>query len=102
LTKARGLRDGQYSAELHHNTHLSVGVPGTVAGLHLAWKEQGKLSWKRLVDPAVALARDGFAVSEGLARSLRTQPDQTDRASAGLPIRLVGACFSSRSMKSVT
>jgi gamma-glutamyltranspeptidase/glutathione hydrolase len=64
------LKDGKYSAEVHHNSHLAVGVPGTVAGLHLAWKEQGKLPWKRLVDPAVALARDGFPVTEGLARSL--------------------------------
>src|SRR6185436_16222847 len=64
------MKDGQYSAELHHNSYLAVGVPGTVAGLHLAWKEQGKLPWKRLVEPAVALARDGFAVSDGLARSL--------------------------------
>ena len=46
-------------------------MPGTVAGLHLAWKEQGKLPWKRLVDPAIALARDGFPVSEALARSLK-------------------------------
>src|SRR4029077_16763156 len=27
--------------------------------------------WKRLVEPAVALARDGFTVSENLARSLK-------------------------------
>ena len=66
------LKDGQYSAELHHNSHLAVGVPGTVAGLHLAWKEQGKLPWKRLVDPAVLLARDGFIVSDSLARSLKS------------------------------
>ena len=66
------LKDGQYSSELHHNSYLSVGVPGTVAGLHLAWKEHGKLPWKRLVDPAVALARDGFVVSDGLARSLKS------------------------------
>ena len=64
------LKDGQYSAELHHNSHLAVGVPGTVAGLHLAWKEHGRLPWRRLVEPAVALARDGFVVSDGLARSL--------------------------------
>ena len=64
------LEGGTYSSGLHHNTHISVGVPGTVAGLHLAWKEHGHLPWKRLVDPAVALARDGFPVSEGLARSL--------------------------------
>jgi gamma-glutamyltranspeptidase / glutathione hydrolase len=65
------LKDGKYSAELHHNGHLAVGVPGTVAGLNLAWKEHGKLPWPRLVEPAIALARDGFTVSENLARSLK-------------------------------
>jgi gamma-glutamyltranspeptidase / glutathione hydrolase len=65
------LKDGKYSSDLHHDSYLSVGVPGTVAGLHLAWKEHGKLPWKRLVEPAVALARDGFTVTEGLSRSLR-------------------------------
>jgi gamma-glutamyltranspeptidase/glutathione hydrolase len=64
------LKDGKYDAETHHNSYLSVGVPGTVAGLHLAWKENGKLPWKRLVEPAVTLARGGFAVTDGLARSL--------------------------------
>lgn len=68
------LEDGKpgskYSFDRHHLSYLSVGTPGTVAGLHMAWKEKGKLPWKRLVDPAVKLARDGFVVSPGLARSL--------------------------------
>src|SRR6476619_2277986 len=72
------MKDGKYSAEVHHNSHLAVGVPGTVAGLHLAWREQGKLPWKRLVDPAVALARDGFTVTEGLSRSLKNALRTTD------------------------
>ena len=67
------MKDGKYNSEMHHNSYLAVGVPGTVAGLHLAWKEQGKLPWKRLVTPAVALAGDGFMVSDGLARSLAGQ-----------------------------
>ena len=64
------LKDGEYDRERHHMSHLSVGVPGTVAGLHMAWKEQGSMPWKRLVEPAIALARDGFTVTDGLARSL--------------------------------
>ena len=64
------LRDGAYDPSLHHDSHLSVGVPGTVAGLHLAWRDHGSLPWRELVEPAVQLARDGFVVTEGLAQSL--------------------------------
>jgi gamma-glutamyltranspeptidase / glutathione hydrolase len=67
------LEDGEYSFQRHHLSHLSVGVPGTVAGLYLAWQEQGKLPWKGLVEPAVALARDGFVVSHELSRSLQDE-----------------------------
>jgi gamma-glutamyltranspeptidase/glutathione hydrolase len=65
------LKDGKYDPVRHHESHLAVGVPGTVAGLHMAWKEQGKLPWRRLVEPAVELAREGFVVTDVLARSLR-------------------------------
>lgn len=64
------LKDGKYDFDIHHNSHRSVGVPGTVAGLHLAWSKHGSRPWKELVAPAIALARDGFEVSHGLARSL--------------------------------
>lgn len=65
------LVNGRYDEERHHEGHLSVGVPGSVAGLHMAWKAHGKLPWKRLVEPAIHLAREGFMVTEGLSRSLR-------------------------------
>ena len=61
---------GEYDSERHHNSHIAVGVPGTVAGLHLAWSEEGTLPWRRLVQPAIDLARDGFVLSHGLASSL--------------------------------
>jgi gamma-glutamyltranspeptidase/glutathione hydrolase len=64
------LTNGKYDSTRHHDSYLSVGVPGTVAGLHLAWKERGTLPWTRLVEPAIALARDGFPLSESLAASL--------------------------------
>ncbi len=60
----------EYSSERHHRSHLSVGVPGTVAGLHLAWQDHGRLPWRRLVEPSIALARDGFTVTHALSASL--------------------------------
>jgi gamma-glutamyltranspeptidase/glutathione hydrolase len=69
------LVNGKYDAQLHHNSHRAVGVPGTVAGFHLAWKTLGSKPWKDLVMPAVALARDGFEISDALARSLERTLD---------------------------
>ena len=81
------MKDGKYDFDLHHNTHRSVGVPGTVAGLHLAWQKRGSKPWKDLVSPAVALARDGFEVTEGLSRSLAgmlVEPDDFKKYPATL------------------
>src|SRR6058998_1013396 len=42
--------------------HLSVAVPGSVAGLWEAHRKYGKLRWKDLVAPAIVLARDGHVL----------------------------------------
>ena len=64
---------GKIDRALTSHGYLAPGVPGTVRGLALAHQRFGKLPWKRLVDPAAALARDGFVMSESLARSLNAQ-----------------------------
>jgi gamma-glutamyltranspeptidase/glutathione hydrolase len=51
----------------------SVGVPGTVRGLELAHRDHGKLPWRVLFEPAIALAEGGFAVSPRLATLLREE-----------------------------
>ena len=78
------LKDGKYSSDLHHDSPLSVGVPGTVAGLHMAWTDNGRMPWKGLLQPAISLAREGFMVSDGLARSLREVLPEMKRYPASL------------------
>lgn len=78
------LENGEYSFERHHLSHRAVGVPGTVAGLHLAWEQRGSLPWERLVRPAVELAREGFPVSHGLAASLARVLDRMQKYPASV------------------
>jgi gamma-glutamyltranspeptidase/glutathione hydrolase len=46
---------------------LAVGVPGTVRGMQMAHQRFGSLPWRKLLTPAVRLARDGFTVHPKLA-----------------------------------
>ena len=62
---------GEYSRTTHHNSYKAVGVPGTVAGFWKAHRLYGTQEWRRLVSPAVALARDGFNISDRLAGGLQ-------------------------------
>lgn len=52
------------------NGAKAAGIPGTVAGLAAAHAKLGKLPWKDLVEPAVKLAREGFALDEVEAKDL--------------------------------
>ena len=44
----------------------SVGAPGVLRMLELAHKQHGKLPWKTLFEPAIALSENGFKVSQRL------------------------------------
>ncbi len=62
---------GNAVSERSRFTHLSVGVPGTVAGLTLALRKFGTLPLKQVMAPAIRLAMQGFEVPLPLARSLQ-------------------------------
>ena len=52
-----------------YGIHAS-GVPGSVAGMWLAHKKHGTVEWKKLVQPAVTLAEQGFIVPPKLAQGV--------------------------------
>ncbi len=52
------------------NGPKAAGIPGSVAGMAAAHKKLGKLSWREVVEPAIKLAKDGFALDEVGAKDL--------------------------------
>ncbi len=70
--------DGR-STNMQHRGFLSVGVPGTVAGLYLAHQRLGKLPWADLVAPSVKLARDGIPVTYALYSGFRSNQSFWDQ-----------------------
>lgn len=81
--------DGKVQGEANTRGWLAAGVPGTLAGLQLALTKHGTRSFRQAVQPALRLARDGFAVSKSLADSTRAARAQLakDPASARLLLR---------------
>ena len=68
---------GEADPRKSRDSALGVGVPGTVAGLALAHEKygSGRFTLAQLIEPAIRLAREGFAVEDDLADSLpRAQP----------------------------
>lgn len=55
---------------------LAVGVPGTLRMLEAAHRAGGRLPWGALFAPAIALAEQGFPVSEKLARQAAADRDR--------------------------
>jgi gamma-glutamyltranspeptidase/glutathione hydrolase len=49
---------------------LAAGVPGSVAGMVEAHQKYGKLKWAELLTPAIALARNGFKISDRQSNEL--------------------------------
>lgn len=64
--------DGKPDTAKSRDSALGVGVPGTVAGLSLALEKygSGQFTLAQLLEPAIALARDGFVVSDDIADTL--------------------------------
>ncbi|MDB5089134.1 MAG: gamma-glutamyltransferase [Mucilaginibacter sp.] len=64
-------------------THQASGVPGSVDGMAEAHHKYGKLKWAELVQPAIDLAHNGFAISKKLAGSLNWGSTQFKKLNPG-------------------
>jgi gamma-glutamyltranspeptidase / glutathione hydrolase len=54
--------------------YRASGIPGTIAGLEMAFKKygSGKVSWRELVEPARLLAQNGYVLSFRLANLFKS------------------------------
>jgi gamma-glutamyltranspeptidase / glutathione hydrolase len=70
--------DGKPDIARSRDSALGIAVPGTVAGLTLALEKygSGKFTLAELLQPAIALARDGFVVTDDVTD---TMPEERER-----------------------
>ncbi|OMJ14867.1 Gamma-glutamyltranspeptidase 1 [Smittium culicis] len=60
-------------------TGLSSGVPGELRGFQLAHKRYGRLSWKRLFEPTIILAKNGYKIGKDLGKALSIREKRLKR-----------------------
>ncbi|MBI3857255.1 MAG: gamma-glutamyltransferase [Planctomycetes bacterium] len=83
---------GEVVPGLSLDTAKAAGVPGTVAGMWLAHRKFGSLPWKRLLEPAIRLAEEGWVLDRwsagGFARERRNNfHDYFHGAAGGLLVQ---------------
>ena len=62
--------DGSVNKKRAREGILSIGVPGTVYGMWEVHKKFGSISWKKLIEPAIKLAEEGFIMSPFMVDAL--------------------------------
>jgi gamma-glutamyltranspeptidase/glutathione hydrolase len=67
------------------NGHFASGVPGTIAGLFASAK-YGKLSFNKLIQPAIDLAQKGFVLTEDEASSLNSIQNDLKQYNTARPV----------------
>lgn len=67
-------------------SHLSVGVPGTVAGMIMVLEKYGTISLERALKPAIELASQGYPVTESFRISLEFARRSMQASTASMEI----------------
>ena len=63
-------KNGEVIQDMSTLGYKAIAVPGSVAGMVYAQKHWGKLTLQQVLEPAIRLARDGFALDYDDARQL--------------------------------
>lgn len=66
-------KNGNVDKNLSRYSHLSSGVPGTVAGLALALDKYGTISLQKALAPAIKLAEKGFVVTPRFSKGIKSR-----------------------------
>jgi len=82
--------NGEADPKKSRDSALSVGVPGTVAGLALAHEKygSGKLTLAELIEPAITLARNGVEIVDDIADTLPLAQPRIARWRSSAPVFL--------------
>ena len=78
--------DGKVDEMKPSRSFLSIGVPGTPAGLALALEKYGTISLKRAMEPAIRHAENGFPIYPRLAASILTAKELMQRSPASMKV----------------
>lgn len=78
-------KKGRANTDLSQNGHLAVGIPGSVAGFYATLKHS-KLTMPQLIQPAIDLAENGFAITEKEANLLNNQMQYFNKHNKSLTV----------------
>jgi gamma-glutamyltranspeptidase/glutathione hydrolase len=78
--------NGQARARNSLDGPLAAGIPGTVAGMYELHQQHGQLPWAQLVQPAIDLARKGWALT-------RKEAEQLEKHKTALQVLNPDGCY---------
>ncbi|PXY02952.1 gamma-glutamyltransferase [Marinifilum breve] len=75
--------NGNVIEGLSQTGHLAVGVPGSVDGMVKLHQKYGSLTWEKLIQPAIDLAKNGVRLTKLEADKLNAYRERINKVNAG-------------------